>query len=249
MEFFDRDLPKWPRLLVLGESIKQEQAREIIYKTDSLDFVSNDRPFIKAANRIVYDIDDCTSGYELYSKIQEKIGKTDITSAFAYQNEKRAAIGWINGLYYLHNHRLTSSWIGGTHGWCNWDGTIKAANYNIGKYPSIKEVYDEWVIIAKAFPFLKLKCQLLNGEGVLETPEELKPVVEFVIEHGIVTMQDAEEDKLLLPVEEPDFTKRFSDPYAERGCTIPEFALGFSIVKNAVQKEIADKFARDNNAV
>ena len=48
-------------------------------------------------------------------------------------------------LEYLSNHRIVSSWIGGPHGWCNWEGNIGCNNYNIGKHPSCKEVYNEWI--------------------------------------------------------------------------------------------------------
>jgi len=36
---------------------------------------------------------------------------------------------------------------------------------NIGKWPSATEVYQEWQLIASAFPYLNLTCRLLHHEA------------------------------------------------------------------------------------
>jgi hypothetical protein len=46
-EFFNLYLPKWPGLLVVGKPVTREQAMEIIIRTDSLWFSTNDYKFSK----------------------------------------------------------------------------------------------------------------------------------------------------------------------------------------------------------
>jgi hypothetical protein len=88
-------------------------------------------------------------------------------------------------LHYLHNSRIASSWVGGPHGWCDWSGAITSANYNIGKWPSVREVFDDWSAIAAAFPFLRLWSQLYSGETC---EDGTTPLVEFVIGEGKATV-------------------------------------------------------------
>lgn len=49
----------------------------------------------------------------------------------------------------------------------------------------MKEVYDEWKMVAKAFPFLELQCRLMNGETC---EEETVPVIDFFVNNGKVRM-------------------------------------------------------------
>lgn len=68
-------------------------------------------------------------------------------------------------LHYLGNEQIMSSWIGGPHGWCDWDGRIGCSNYNIGKWPSGDEVTEDLTAIAKTWPFLRMHVQLITDEG------------------------------------------------------------------------------------
>jgi hypothetical protein len=194
-EFFDLTLPKWPGLLVKGEKITEEQAAEIILRTSG--WIScNDHNFTNDVNCLIYDVEnDETPPYydKVNGLIREKIGvEKDDTEAWnkiwEYRGKRDEELGMID-LCYLSNHQICSCWIGGTHGWCNWDGTISSCNYNIGKWPTIGEVYDEWKLIAKAFPFLDLRCQLLNHEQCSpEMSPNPGPVIEFRVKGGKVKM-------------------------------------------------------------
>lgn len=77
--------------------------------------------------------------------------------------------------------------MGGAHGM----GQIGCDGYYIGKYPSINRVYNEWKLIAEAWHFLKLRCQLWNteyGESSDSDSESIipTPIVEFIIQNGTV---------------------------------------------------------------
>ena len=122
---------------------------------------------------------------------------------------------------------MASSYIGGPHGWCDWQGQIFTNSYNIGKWPSTQEVYEEWRCIATAFPFLSLKCQLFDGETCEEEERELKPIIQFNVSQGQVTLCEPEG----LPYNPSSLgtqgvhTAIMFTLYGigERGCTIEQF--------------------------
>jgi hypothetical protein len=68
--FFDKGLPKWPALLVKGESVTKEQAIEILIRTDDLEFSCNEREFSSELSKIFYGIKD-SDGLNLRNKVQE----------------------------------------------------------------------------------------------------------------------------------------------------------------------------------
>jgi hypothetical protein len=228
-DFFQRALPKWPALLVQGEKVTPEQAKEILIRTDSFSFSSNDEAFSSELNNIVYGVKG--KSWSLTENLQKKFG-FDWSQACNYTEEKRTEVGNLD-LQYLYNSRIVSSWIGGPKGWCDWDGNIQTSNYNIGKWPSIEEVYDEWDVIARAFPFLKLRAQLMNCEACETDAVDPKPVVEFIVKNGRVTMIEPESQ--LLEMKEIDFKGRFLNPLAERGCTIAQFKEAYKYVKQKME--------------
>ena len=238
-EFFNLGLPKWPALLVVGKPVTREQAMEIILRTDDLYFSSNDHSFDVLLNEYFYDIEITDGYYGSYMKAIAKklnVAENDYRPIWDYKEQKNSEIKALN-LSYLQNSRIVSSWIGGAHGWCHWDGNIGTSNYNIGKWPSVEEVYDDWKQIAEAFPFLELTSQLLNGEAG-DDDTTLVPVVEFRIKDGevevvipteLITESSDIDDSLMI--------KKFSDPYSERGCTIEMFREAVDYVKNKYKND------------
>jgi len=224
-EFFSINLPKWPGLLVKGQSVTEEQAMEILIRTDNFSFSCNDREWIKLLSKEVYDIE--YDGWDLYQNI-EKQKNLDWNGVFKYIETCNKKYSVIEELYYLSNSRIASCWIGGPKGWCDWKGKIFTANYNIGKWPSIEEVYNEWCIIAKEFPFLDLRAQLLNGETCEET--SIKPLIEFIIKDGKVEMIEPIDQ--LLDTIDVDYSDRWSNPFAERGCTFEQFKKALDYVQS-----------------
>ena len=244
-EFFNIGLPKWPAFAVVGTHVTKEQAMEILIRTDNLWFSSNDREFDKQLNEYLFNIKIENAGYDSDTDAIKKLlgieegerGYWD--KVFEYKNKFKEEVGIIP-LGYLNNNRIVSSWIGGPHGWCDWDGNIGCRNYNIGKWPSVGDVYDEWTRIAKAFPFLELTCQLMGHEAGPDDGED-KPAIEFKIKAGKVTMKEPKKAITSTSFGTADMVERFSNPHAERGCTFEIFKQALahtrSIIANVELKE------------
>ncbi|KPI33345.1 hypothetical protein OV450_1433 [Actinobacteria bacterium OV450] len=142
------DLTKWPRLLVTGQPVTPEQADEILVRT---------------ANPYLLDVNDkewTATVHAAFRLEPGRYGNATMDSILAVAEE----LGLL-GLPTLYTSRIASSWIGGPHGWCDWDGTIGCANYNIGKWPDRETLLEEWQRIAAEFPYLDLTAQLLADEG------------------------------------------------------------------------------------
>jgi len=225
-KFFNRHLPKWPGILVKGEKVTIDQAKEIIIRTDDLRFSSNDREFDKQLNFEVFGIQ--TNGWNLTESVKAEKGIIDFHEIWDWIEKKLSRYKPLS-LNYLENSRVVSSWVGGPKGWCDWKGNISASNYNIGKYPSVEDVYNEWCLIAKEFPFLDLKAQLLNCE-MCEDDAVPEVVVEYVVKNGLVEIRDS--DSLLSKPTFPDFMRRINDLYGERGCSIEQFKDAINYVEN-----------------
>jgi hypothetical protein len=213
---FDKELPKWPALVVKGKPVTKDQAKEIIVRTSGFYFGCNDREWESIINELIFGIRATSNEFDKLLKEKHGIDEKDFNKFWEIKESYYEKYSPIENLYYLSNSRISSSWIGGPYGWCSWNGKIGCSNYNIGKYPSVTGVYNEWVRIAEAFPYLDLKCQLMDSEA--GENEEPKPVVEFEIKNGKV---EAYEPTGILdyPVfGSEDISFRFSNPYAERGC-------------------------------
>jgi hypothetical protein len=179
------DLTKWPLLLVSGEPVTEEQANEILVRTNSY-FMGNDREWVRFVRK--------TFGLPEEEWVPREI--QDPAERLAWwrehnrkEDEARAALGLLD-LEYLYNDRITSSWIGGPHGWCNWNGEIGTANYNIGKWPTVEEVTEEWQLIATSFPYLDLTAQLVTDEG------EGELAAEWRVQRGEVIFNDAPTEQI-----------------------------------------------------
>lgn len=234
-DFFNLSLPKWPAMVVVGRPVTREQAMEIIIRTDDLYFSSNDHRFNKQLNEYFFDVKIEVDGYSaLDAAIRTKLGLSSDNQhkfyheVYDYTGNKRLEVGQLN-LDYLRNSRIVSSWIGGAHGWCDWNGNILCDNYNIGKWPSVKEVYNEWKIIAKAFPYLDLTCQLMNHEASCEDMvDNPSPIVDFIVKNGKVRMKTP--NGYLRVPSFPEFS--FEIFNNERGCTFNQFKDAVDYCRN-----------------
>lgn len=206
---FSVDLPKWPALLVVGKRVTRDQAAEILIRTDSWYFSSNDQEWDKLLLETVgvEYTEDRHYPYDVMDKVRARYGQLDLS--------------------YLVNSQIVSSWIGGPYGWCHWDGRIFANSFNIGKWPSVKAVLADWKTIAAAFPFLNLKSQLLDQEH----GDEGKPLVEFTVSEGTATAGPPG-DQLIDSDGESSistFMRTCGSPFRERGCDIEVFKAALEI--------------------
>lgn len=222
------DLPKWPAMVVKGEPVTKEQAMEIIIRTGNIYFSSNDREWDMFLNYVYYDLDDMYDDH-LKGIAKELKVEEGSTKVFEYISEKIKELGVLD-IEYLKNSRVVSSWVGGPHGWCNWDGKIFSNNYNIGKYPTVEEVNEEWSLIAKTFPYLDLQCVLYQGET---SEEENEPLIQFTVKDGNVTV---EEPTLNIKPQflTEDILDNFFKPGRERGCTEIELIQAINHTKSTV---------------
>lgn len=156
------DLPKWPKMLVTGEPVTVEQAKEIIRRTDqTFAYITpgNDRAFSKWVFQTVG------------APFSEPF-----SAPFHVQDRWRTDWGFITTSY-VHNDWITCSYIDGPHGWCHPDGQIGFVD-NIGKWPSVGEVVDDWRTLQAVFPFLKVGVTLYSGEWC---EEDIHPLVSFQV--------------------------------------------------------------------
>lgn len=203
-----RDLTKWPRLLVVGKPVSKELAQEIQIRTWTNWYGTNAQML---AGRFM-DI----AGIEHDSR-----GWPDWKSENKWRKRFR-----VLDLEYLNNSWIYSSWIGGPHGWIDWHGNIGTNNYNIGKWPSYEHVLLEWQTIAKAWPELDLRSQLITDEGSGDL------AVEYKVREGTVDQILGPPDRISIPTElseaEIVSTVFMSPEHREAGCTE-------EILKEAIQ--------------
>lgn len=127
-----RDLTKWPRLLVVGAPVTEEQANDILVRTCVPAYLSgNDKRWSEAVRHIL--------GFRQDEQPEDPALREDGAARMAwfreqweYNDRRKEELGILD-LNYLYNARIASSWLGGPFGWCNWDGTIFCDNFNIGK--------------------------------------------------------------------------------------------------------------------
>lgn len=210
-------LGKWPRLLVAGEQITEQQANEVIVRTTGMYFLHcNDRWWNRQVAELVGLDLDPQHGMATFETVQAATERYRTLS-----------------LEYLVNSRIMSSYIGGPHGWCNWDGAIGCSNYNIGKWPSVEEVNREWRTIAATFPFLTLEAQLVTdeGEGVV--------AVGWHVEAGKATLRPRPAPRnYLRPIHDGDdmagmIGLLMGSPGRERGVSVERLEVALAQVRDS----------------
>lgn len=222
-ELLERDLPKWPQMVVTGSPVTKEQALEIIRRTDSFMVYQggSNRPFIREAVEILRLPGAWWAGN--YESPQEWR---------AQRNQWAKKWGYIETSYVV-NAWISSSFIGGPHGWCHPDGTIGYID-NVGcKWPIVAEVYLEWKRIAEAFPFLELEVTLMDGEG----SENPSPVVSMLIRRGKVKLVDPEKRNLHKEFDRPEQPERDIEECVKR------IVFGGPALENAISLEQLQKWA------
>lgn len=210
---FNVSLPKWPAISVLGKSVTEEQAAEIIIRCQDFNFFSNDKKWENQLNDTIGLFGPSSNEY--YREI-ENVQKQ-------YQ---------ILELEYLAMERIASAYICGPNGWINWTGEVFQNNKNIGKWPSTTEVYNEWCTIAKAFPFLELTCILHDKEYNEDNPI---PVVQYDIADGQVKIGPPTKFLTIDPrLNLRDFSFMGS---GERGCTIDRFKWALEVTEKSLKSK------------
>lgn len=212
-------LPKWPALTVVGERVTPDQAAEIIIRTDSWHFGCNDQDLTRQLRRAAGLSPEGSRVSDCKEFLKDMDHDDLVKSRYRVLN-----------IEYLHNARIVSSYIDGPHGWCDWYGRIECSSYNIGKWPDAETVFEEWLLIARAFPFLRLRSQLYN----VETSEPGEPVVEYAVWDGNVEAKIPEYELK----RREDFSANsayaliFTPPgIRESGCSIQQFERALELAE------------------
>lgn len=166
------DLNKWCQVIITGKKITEEQALEIIRRTDSFfvgGYGGNDHDFDEQVEKICHipNYDDNFEDYIELNKAWKEKWNTVFTS-------------------FIHNDWISSAYIHGPSGWCHPDGTI-GYFYNIGKYPTIKSVCEDMDVLGKEFPFLDLEVTICEDEEPLVGEFDNTPLITLNLKNQIVS--------------------------------------------------------------
>ena len=170
-------LPKWPQMRVWGRGVSPELAREIIIRTDSFwegGHGGNDHHWERRLCEAV--------GYPYHG-----YGDADVDWQAQHQAQEafKASIGYVS-TEYVNNAWISNAFVFGPSGWCHPDGRIHFV-HNVGKWPSVQEIANEWAQIAAAWPSLDLDVCLMSGES---GEEDCQPLVTMWVQSGEVTVHD-----------------------------------------------------------
>jgi hypothetical protein len=222
------ELTKWPRLLVRGTPVTDRQAAEIIIRTDMIwNFISTNHHYWERVIRA----EQARLGYPGEFKMARKPGGGTPDGYWEkFQEHEQRKRQWhldhgILDLQYLSNERICSCWIGGPHGWVSWNGFIGCSTYNVGKWPEVREVTEEWTDIATAFPFLDLRAQLVPDEGEAE-----QAAVTWSVKDGRVTCLEEPSRPLTTPLDVDPMPVIF-DRQMEIGCTRRQLHDALEIIR------------------
>lgn len=169
-EIASLDLPKWPQMLVWGQPVTEEQAKQVILRTDEF----------------FYDLYGWSANSRWGKSAREVLGleRSDLTDQQKWSASTRLAemLGHIE-TEYVSNTWADSAFIFGAHGWCHPNGLISFTD-NVGKWPSADELIRDWAVLAHAFPFLDCTATFMSGE---QCEDDTHPVFSIVVKHGCAT--------------------------------------------------------------
>lgn len=175
-------LPKWPMMYTTGVPVMIHQAEEIIRRTDySLNewFGGNDYFWRKEVQTKL--------GQPIELSYEEEKEMSGALKATIYTQKLNEMQVWREKWNSIRTDYVTNSWVScsyiyGPHGWCHPDGQIGFVD-NIGKWPSVEAVVEDWKVLCDAFPFLDVAVTLYDGEFC---EDSIKPVISIVVKNGTV---------------------------------------------------------------
>ena len=177
------DLIKWPQMIVWGSPISEEQAKQVIFRTDAF-FTSlyesgggNNSKWNKWAWRKIG-----------FSPLMKKLDDNELFMAegskwviSSFIQQKIEEFCQVVDTNYVYNRWASSCFVFGPAGWCHPDGSI-FFEHNVGKWPDASSILDEWSRIASAFPFLNLTVTLMDKESM---EDNKSPVVTIKVADGV----------------------------------------------------------------
>lgn len=190
----DERLPpmgKYPLVVAVGDTLTREQTNEVMLRTNRWHTLScNDQVWNDTVACILGLADKLdTDPYEQRPQFLRELydGRDNWDWFYAWELINAFGEG-INSLelFALDNESIMTSCADGPCGWLDWSGRIRA-RYSAGsKWTTPEEADADWHDIAEAFPFLRLRAQLLSG-GYCATLPRGTVGAEWIIENGTVT--------------------------------------------------------------
>lgn len=194
-------LPKWPGVFITGKSVTPEQAKEIIFRTDSSvsrpsEYMGgNDRNFqARCATKFGWGpylglekhmfAREGEEGFAIRQKNFDILEANGYPNAWAVGDAWKTEMGYID-TQYVYNSYMSNAYIGGPCGWMGLTGNIHFEGHNYGKWPSVEDIESDWKLLAAAFPYLDLVCTLYNEEAMTEGG---RPVCSIVVKDGTATV-------------------------------------------------------------
>ncbi|MND91206.1 hypothetical protein D3C80_833190 [compost metagenome] len=187
-EMYDLWLPKWPQIMIVGDDVTEEQAQDIILRTDK--FITGISEAISRRFEPLREMIQRQSGMDAIVKAANKEARERDHEGIAYflkyhaQKHIRDALGFCS-MECIHNTWAASSYLYGAYGFCSPEGKIFYCDNSRGSYPSTQAYYEDLISLAKAFPYLRFKSSMYGGEHCDDN--EVKCVISFVVENGTVT--------------------------------------------------------------
>jgi hypothetical protein len=181
-ELKERGLPKWPQMYTTGVSVTPEQAKEIIRRTDRFFFYASGGNNQRWADQIIKKL-GFPSMYlpngEHDNSYSKKLTKFHDRWGFVETD-------------YAFNDWISCAYVFGPHGWMHPNGRIGFGD-NVGKWPSVQDVLDDWEKLAEAFPFLNVGVTLMSGESC---EEDIKKVVSIKVADGLAVLIDPSKENV-----------------------------------------------------
>lgn len=205
--YYNRNLPKWPNLIIRGKPITVDQAKEVIFKTDNYFYDSHKGFSNWATDRLTWYRDRAgLRMLDIYGEmVHEALDKRNEDGATQSLNDElnfpnlysihdrlTKALGvekFEEEIQYVRNDLADSCYVGGANGYVDANGTI-SFDRNVGKWPSVEEIHNDFRIIAEEFPFLEMYASLYDAEQCERDEKPVNLVVSFIISNGKVIIGD-----------------------------------------------------------
>lgn len=203
----NKGLPKWPHTIIVGKRVSVEQAKEIIFKTDNY-FYNSYAPHSNWNKGLVNEYRRRSGLYllDIYGEMVSKAcsmrnednakypfnDEINYPQLFEFHDRLITHLGVLefnSEIEYIRNDIADSCYIGGANGYMTANGEINF-NRNIGKWPSLEDVYKEFTIIAKHFPYLEMQASVYDAEQCERDERPVNLMASFIISNGNVLITD-----------------------------------------------------------
>lgn len=154
---------KWPRLVVAGDPVTEEQADSILIRTMSWWLMfCNDKAWLAQVRAIATEAGlPMEPDRYAYTDHDAHLHETFRVWRPAFEKiAQRCGFLEYLSLDQLANDRILSSHLG----WCSWSGVIGTVR-SVGKDPGVDEIGEKWQQIAAAFPYLRLSAEVTAESG------------------------------------------------------------------------------------